>query len=233
MREEERQRAADGGHDDRNQNQHGPLVGAEHGVENQEDGQHRDGNDEGHALVGALLAFVFAGPLQVVAGGQSDVVLHLADGLFHGRAQIAAAHGVLDGDVTLAALAIDLFRAVVGGDLGQLRQGDALAGRRQQAHVLDGLAGVAILLLIAQRHIVARLALLHLGHGVCADRSLHRVLDVGDVDAPACRGIAIHCEVEVGLADDAEDAQILDALTVAIWAWICSAVFSSVRRSSP
>ena len=93
-----------------------------------------------------------------------------------------------------------------------MRQGDALSGRRKQAHVFNCLPRVAVLLLIAQRHVVARLALLHLGHGVGADRGLHRVLNVGDVDAPARRGIAIHREVEVGLADDAEDAQVLDAL---------------------
>ena len=42
------------------------------------------GNDDGHALVGALLAFVLAGPLEVVAGGQLDVVVDLGDGLFDG-----------------------------------------------------------------------------------------------------------------------------------------------------
>ena len=82
--EEQRQRAADGGHDDGDQNEHGPLGGAEHGVEDEEDGQHGDGNDDGHALVGALLAFVFAGPLEVIAGGQFHVAFDLADGFFDG-----------------------------------------------------------------------------------------------------------------------------------------------------
>ena len=49
----------------------------------QEDHQHRDRNDNCHALVGAFLALVFAGPLQVISGGQFDVVLNLLDGLFH------------------------------------------------------------------------------------------------------------------------------------------------------
>ena len=42
---------------------------------------------------------------------------------------------------------------------------------------------VAVLLLIAQGHVEARLALLHLGDGVGADRGLQRVLHVGDADA--------------------------------------------------
>ena len=58
----------------------------------------------------------------------------------------------------------------------------------EQAHVFDRLAGVAILLLIAQGNVEASLALLHLGHGVGADGGLHCVLDVGDIDAPARGG---------------------------------------------
>ena len=92
-----------------------------------------------------------------------------------------------------------------------MRQRDALAGGRKQADVLDGLAGVAVLLLIAQGDVEARLALLHLGDGVGADGGLDGVLNVGDVDAPAGGGVAIDGVVEVGLADDAEDAQILNA----------------------
>ena len=95
---------------------------------------------------------------------------------------------------------------------------DALAGGREQADILDGLARVAILLLIAQRHVVARFALLHLGEGVRAHGGLNRVLNIGDVDAPARRGLAIDCEVQIGLADDAEDAQVGNACTVAICA---------------
>jgi len=66
----------------------------------------------------------------------------------------------------LAALAIDLLSAIVGGDLCQLRQRNALARGRKQAHVLDGLARISILLLIAQRHVESSLALLHLGQAL-------------------------------------------------------------------
>ena len=105
-----------------------------------------------------------------------------------------------------------MFSAVVGGDCGELGQGDALAGGSKQADVLDGLARVAILLLIAKSDVKAGFALLHLGDGIGADGGLDRVLNVGDVDAPAGSGIAIDCEVEIGLADDAEDAEVLNAL---------------------
>ena len=149
----------------------------------------------------------------MIAGRQFHIGVHFADGVFDRRAQVAPAHRILDGDVALPALAIDLFRAVVGGDMRQLRQRDALATGRQQANILDGLAGVAILLLIAQRHVEARLALLHLRQRIGAHGGLHRVLNVGHVDAPARRRIAVHGVVQIGLADDAEDAQVLDALS--------------------
>ena len=70
----------------------------------------------------ARLALVFSGPLQVVTGGQSDVAVYVVDSLFNGRAKVAPADGVFDGDEALAAFTVDLFRAVVGGDFGQLRQ---------------------------------------------------------------------------------------------------------------
>ena len=87
---------------------------------------------------------------------------------------------------------------------------------------------------IAKRHIVAGLALLHLGHSVCADRSLNRVLNIGDVDAPARGRVAVNGEIQIGLSDDAKDAKIVDALAPSPSAPESrSAVRSSVRRSSP
>ena len=93
-----------------------------------------------------------------------------------------------------------------------MRQRDSLASGRQQAHVFNCLACVAVLLLIAQCHIVARLALLHLCHGIGAHGGLHRVLNVCYVDAPSRRGFAVHCKVQVGLAHDAEEPQIFNAV---------------------
>jgi hypothetical protein len=44
----------------------------------------------------------------------------------------------------------------------QLRQRNPLAGGRKQADAFDGFAGIAVLLLIANRHVEARFALLNL-----------------------------------------------------------------------
>jgi hypothetical protein len=43
------------------------------------------------------------------------------------------------------------------------------------------------------------------------DRGLNRVLNIGNIDAPAGRGLAIDGEGEVGLADDAEESEIGNA----------------------
>ena len=95
-----------------------------------------DGQHQHQALVGALLALVFARPVDVVARGKLDLVVDLGDRLFHRAAQIAAANAVLDGDVALVRLAIDLLGAVFHFDLGQLGQRDPFAGRRKQPDVV-------------------------------------------------------------------------------------------------
>ncbi len=75
--------------------------------------------------------------------------------------------------------------------------------------------GVAVLREIAHDEVVAGFALQHLSEGVAADRGLNRVLHVGDIDLVAGGGVAVDGDVEVGLAEDAKDAQILDAFDLA------------------
>ncbi len=187
----------------------------EHGVEEDEDEQDGDGQDEHEAARGALLALVFAGPVDLVAGGQLDLVVDGADGFFDGGAEVAVADGVLDGDVALAGFAIDLFGAVFGPDVGELREGDALAGGSGEADVVDGLFGGAVLGQIADDDVVARFLVEDLRDGAAADRGLDGVLNVGDVDAVAGGGFAVDGVVEIGLADDAEEAEVLHAADVA------------------
>ena len=70
---------------------------------------------------------------------------------------------------------------------------------------------VAVLREIAQHEVVARFVLQNLGEGVAADGGLNRVLHVGDVDLVTGSGIAIHGDVQIGLAEHAKHSQILDA----------------------
>ena len=210
--EEQRGESVHRGHGDGEEDEQGPLAGVEHHVEQDEDDDQRNGQHQHEAARGALLAGILTGPVDLVARRQRDLGVDLADGLFDGGAEVATAHAVLDGDVTLAGLAVDLFGPVLGLDGGQLGEGDALAGGREEADVVDGLLGVAELGKIAKDDVVSGLALEDLSDGVATDGGLDGVLHVGHIDAVARGGLAVDGVVEVGLADDAEEAEVLDAL---------------------
>ena len=90
----------------------------EHDVQDDEDEDESDGQHQHEAVGTALLAFVLSGPVDLVSRGQFDLIVDLADGLFDGRAEVAVAHTVLDGDVALAGFAVDLLGAVLGLDVG-------------------------------------------------------------------------------------------------------------------
>ena len=70
---------------------------------------------------------------------------------------------------------------------------------------------VAIFRQIAQHEIVALLSDQHLRQRVAADGRLNGVLHVGDIDSEARGLIAIHFEIQIRLAEHAEQSQILDA----------------------
>ena len=69
--------------------------------------------------------------------------------------------------------------------------------------------GIAVLRKIAQHQVVALLALKNLGERVAAHRGLNGILHVRDVDLIARGLVAVHREIQVGLPDHAEQAQIL------------------------
>ena len=75
--------------------------------------QNSDRQHDQQPRVGSLLARVFPLPSEAVADGQFDLFIHLLDRFFHRAAEVTAADTVLDGDITLVALAID-FRAAIG-----------------------------------------------------------------------------------------------------------------------
>ena len=138
-----------------------------------------------------------------------------ADGLFDRASQIAAAHAVLDGHIARVGLAIDFRSSVLHFDLAELRQSHALAGRRQEADILDGFLGIAVGCEIAHHQVVALFALQNLADGAAADGGLNGVLDIGDIDLKASRLLAVHHQVQIGLAEDTKESQVFDALNSA------------------
>ena len=165
--------------------------------------------------MGALFAFVFAFPVDVVSARQLNLRVHLLDGFLDGAAKIAPAHAVLDRDVALVSFAVDFRAAVLLLDLAELREGNPFAGGRQQTNVLDGFLGGAVLREVTQHQVVSRLALQYLRESVASDGGLDGILNIRDVDLIARGLIAVHLEVDVRLAQNAKDAEVLDPFDVA------------------
>ena len=69
--------------------------------------------------------------------------------------------------------------------------------------------------LIADDEVIALLAFQHRRHRLAAGGGFDGVLHIGHVDAEAGGLVAVHREVEVGLADDAENAEILHTANLA------------------
>ena len=65
--------------------------------------------------------------------------------------------------------------------------------------------------MIAQYQVVALVALQHLADSISAYRGLNGVLNIGDVNSVTTCLIAVYGEVQIGLANDAKETQILDA----------------------
>ena len=171
----------------------------------------------------------------LIADGQFDLFVHLLDCLFDRAAEVAAADTIFDGNIALVAFAIDFGTSVAFVDLAELGERNSFSGGRKQTNVLRSLPErVAILWQVAQHQVVACLALENLGQRVAADRGLNRILHVGNVDLVTSGGIAIHGDVQVGLAEYAKDSQVLDSLNAAHDTDDLDRLFSSrVFRSSP
>ena len=148
---------------------------------------------------------------RLIARRQLHLLTDLFDRIFDRGAQIAASHVEGHRYVAGVAFAVDVVRAVLDLHAGQLRQRHALARGREQANSLDGLLGIAVGRLVAHHHVVALLADQHLTHRVAADGRLDGVLYVGDVDSEASRLAAVDRQVEIGLAEIAQELDVMHA----------------------
>ena len=83
--------------------------------------------------------------------------------------------------------AINIVRAILDVNFGQLRQRHPLAGRGEQTNIFDGLRGIPIRRLVAHHHVVPLLADQHLAHGIAAHGGLDGVLYVRHVDSKSGR----------------------------------------------
>ena len=192
-----------------------PFERAEHAVENDKDQQDGQRHDDEQPRFGALFAFVFAFPVDVIAARQLNFRGYVLDRFLDRAAQVAAAHAVLDGDIALVSFPVDLGTAVPFFHLAELRERNSFAGGSQQTNVLDGFLGVAELRQIAHHQVVARLALQNLRESIPSRGGIDGVLNIRDVDLIARGLLAIDDEVVVGLAQNLKHSQVLNPLDLA------------------
>ena len=147
----------------------------------------------------------------MVARRHLHFFIDLFDRFFDRGPQIPASH--VEGYCHIAAVAfpVDVVRAVLDLDFRQLRQRHPLSGRGKQANFLDGLLGIAIGRLVAHHHVVALLADQHLTHGVAAHGRLDGVLYVRHVDSKTSRLAAVDRQVEIRLAEIAQELDVMQA----------------------
>ncbi len=89
--------------------------------------------------------------------------------------------------------------------------GDEVAVGRRHGELPDRLHALAIALRPAHRQVVVLLALVHLRQGGAAERRLDHVVDVAGVEPVALAGDAVDGDLDVGLPERPEDAEILHA----------------------
>src|SRR5580658_8224587 len=136
--------------------------------------------------------------------------------LRHRAAEVAAANTELDGYVTLGRLVIDERRTRIHADVGEFAQRNegGGAGRRliSDWNIADLFDAVAVPGVQTHRQVELPIALEHrrsyrTGHG-CLDHGVH----IAGIEPVAGGPAPIHLDVEVRLADDVKNPEILHAL---------------------
>ncbi len=150
--------------------------------------------------------------MQHVAARQLDVVGDARLRRRHGTAEIAPAHAELDGDVAPRRFAVDEEGAIAQFDPGHGADRHAAAVRRIHQQPADLVRAGTRALRQAQEQVVDPLAFQHLGLRIAADGVEHHAFDVGDVEAVTLRSDTVHCQIEGGLAQFLEDADVGHAL---------------------
>src|SRR6516225_808288 len=179
---QQRQHTANRSHGNAAHDQQRPFEGIELRVQNDEDQQNGDGDDDLQPLVGALLAFVLAGPVEAVAFRKLHLLIDFRHRLLHRAAEVAAPHAVLDGDIARIRFAVDHGGSILHLDVAELPKRDPLARGREDADVRDVIHGLPELGLVADYEVVAPFALEDLAYRVSTNRRLNGVLNVADVD---------------------------------------------------
>src|SRR5215831_15472884 len=185
-------------------------------IEQYQDQDQAQGNDDGEALLCLLQGFELAGPFDAIAVRQSNVVGNARLSFGNRTAEIPITDAEFHGDEALVALVINVGCAGIERYLGKLGQGNVGVGSsRRLISDLEGTNGVDVLPILGSqphRDIELSIALEQRGRDLATHGRLDDARDVAGVEAISRRGIAIDLDIQVGLAEDAENAEVRHAL---------------------
>ena len=187
--------------------------------------------------LGALLAGVFARPVDVIAGGQLHLPVDLPHGLLDGATQVASPHAVFDGDVALISFAVD-FRGAVR-DLPILqswaKETRSPEGESRRIFAMASLVS-RYCGQVAHHQVIALFSLQHLGQRVAAHGRLDGILHIRDVDPVAGRRRRSTVKFRLGCPRTRNSPRSSIPVTVRMTPTIWSTLFlrgSSDRRRRP
>ena len=112
-------------------------------VQQQKDSQDGDRNNNRQPCVGALLAFILAGPIERIALREIDLGGDVVDGLLDCASQVPAADAVFDRDIPGVVLAVDHGSALLDPDITQFRESDPLTAWSEKLDSRDLFLGTA------------------------------------------------------------------------------------------
>ena len=169
---------------------------------------------------GILQIVELAGPEDLVAVRQLDRLGDALLGLGDRAAEVAAADAELDRNVALAALAVDEGSAGIERDIRQFAQRNVGVGARRASDRPTLTVRIASMLLrYLGSSLTAKANCRSPSSTVVAvvppDRRLHHRVDVAGVEAVARGLFAVDLDVEIGLAQHMENAEVGDALDLA------------------
>ena len=174
-----------------------------------------DGHNNLQTFLGFLKISELARPDQPVSGRKFHVVRDAPLSLLDRAAQVTAAHAELDRDEALHALVINPGGSRVQGDVRQFAEGyvGIGAGGGLIAHfdIANFIDAVAVFGRITDDQIELPVTLQDRSRYGAAHGRLHDRVHIAGIEAIA-RGLgAIHFDVQIGLSQDGEDAEVGDA----------------------
>src|SRR5579862_8986634 len=140
-----------------------------------------------------------------------DVVVYFFDGFFDGPAQVSPSNAVFDRNISRVLFPVYLRGAIQRLDRAELSQRYPFTGRGDEPNVFNRFLSIPIRGKVAQHQVISLLALQDLSQRAAANRGLNRILLIGRVDAKPSGPWPINREVQVGLANYPEKAQIFYA----------------------